>query len=60
MCMLSRLGGDSRVRNLNALELRYICPTSAMGAERDRKRYNALSDTRIGFVEKLRTDGMVV
>ncbi|KAJ8580257.1 hypothetical protein M405DRAFT_834616, partial [Rhizopogon salebrosus TDB-379] len=32
MSMLSRLGGDSRMRNLNALESRYICPTSGMGA----------------------------
>jgi hypothetical protein len=31
-----------------------------MGAERDRRRYNALSDARIGFVEKLLTVGMVV
>jgi hypothetical protein len=48
------------MRNLNALESRYICLISAMEAERDRRRYNALSDTRIGFGEKLRTDGMVV
>jgi hypothetical protein len=60
MSMLSRPGGDSGMRNLNALESRYICLISAMEAERDRRRYNALSDTRIGFGEKLRTDGMVV
>jgi hypothetical protein len=48
MSMLSRPGGDSRMRNLNVLGSRYICPTSAVGAERDRRMYNALSDTRIG------------
>jgi hypothetical protein len=46
--------------NLNALESRYICLTSAMRAERDRRWYNALSDTRIRLMEKLRTVGMVV